>query len=76
MIAQPLLSLFDYYRSSDMGKNTSFLRVHRRVFPGFCQTNRLEPARKVVQNDKVTQINLYEGPDMIFQPLLSRFRLL
>ena len=41
--------------------------------PCFCQTNRPEPARKVVQDDKVTETNLYEGPGMIFQPLLSRF---
>ena len=68
--------VFDYYRASDMGKSTSFLRVHSRRFPVFSPTNRPEPARKVVQDDKVTHTNLYEGPGMIFQPLLSRFRLL
>ena len=59
-----------------MGKSASFLSVHSRVFPYFCQTNRTEPARKVVQNDKVTHTYIYELPDMIFQPLLSRFQLL
>ena len=48
------------------GKKPSFVRVHSRVFPGFSQTNRPEPARKVIQDDKVTQTNLYEGPVMFF----------
>ena len=57
------------------GKVPYFL-VHIAVFsPYFCQTNRPEPARKVIQNDKVTHTNLYEGPGMIFQPLLPRFGL-
>ena len=60
-----------------MGKSTSILSVLRRVFRCFfSQNNRPEPARKVVQDDKVTHTNLYEGPGMIFQPLLSHFRLL
>ena len=57
-------------------ENTSFLSVHSRVSHGFTQTNRPEPARKVDQDDKVTDTHLHEGPGMIFQPLLSRFRLL
>ncbi len=45
-----------------MGKSTSFLSVHNRVFPLFRQINRPEPARKVIQDDEVTHTNLYEGP--------------
>jgi hypothetical protein len=59
-----------------MGKSTSFLSAHRRVLPLFCHTILPEPAREVVQDDKITHTNLYEGPGMIFQPLLSCFRLL
>ena len=44
--------------------------------PCVCQTNQPEPARKDVLDDKVTHTNLYEGHCMIFQPLLSHFRLL
>ena len=76
MIFQPLLSRFRLLQSLRYGKNTSFLSVHSRVFPGFSQTNGAEPARKVVQDNKVININLNEGTGMIFQPLLSRFRLL
>ena len=59
-----------------MGKIILFLSVHNRVLPLFCHTILPEPARKAVQDDEVTHTNLYEGPDMIFQPLLSRFGLL
>jgi hypothetical protein len=59
-----------------MGKSTSFLSAHRRILPLFCPTILPEPAKKVVQDDKVTHTNLYEGSVMIIQPLLSRFQLL
>ena len=58
------------------GKVPYFLVFIAVFSPCFCQTNRPEPARKVVQDDKVTHTNLYEGPSMIFLPLLYHFGLL
>ena len=77
MIFQPLFISFSTITElQTWGKVPHFL-VYITVFsPCFCQTNRSEPARKVIQDDEVTHINLYEGPGMIFQPLLLRFGLL
>ena len=76
MIFHTPLFRFRLLLSLRHGKNLSFRSVHSRVFSGFCQTNRLEPARKVVQDVEITHTNLYEGPNMIFHTPLSRFRVL
>ena len=59
-----------------MGKSNLFLCVIAGFSLVFVEKNRSEPARKIVQDDKDTYTNLYEGPGMIFQPLLSHYRLL
>ena len=41
------------------GKKHHFLCIHSRLFPCFCQINRLKWARKVIQKEKATKLTLY-----------------